>query len=98
MWQVQNDEPVGHLRVRHSKRPRDHPTPIMAHDDGFLLMKMVDNRADVRDQFFHRIVLHTDGLVAIVVTTLVDRDHLELGGQRRHLLAPGIPVIRKTMN
>ncbi len=83
----------------HRERPGDGPAPIMSHNDRFLAFAVVvDHGQLVADEPLHRIVFHTNGLVAEVVAALVVRHDLKVRRQSRHLIAPAVPEVRKAVN
>ena len=96
--EVEYDQLVTGLRIPHREVPGDGATPIMADDGGLLLLEMPDDRPHISDEMFHLVALHAGGFVAAVVASHVDGDNLVAIAERLHLVAPGIPIIRKAVD
>src|SRR5262249_24611778 len=58
----------------------------------------LDDGGDVRDEQAHVVAVDALRLVAQVVATLVDRDHLISVCERGHLVPPRVPEIRKPVD
>ena len=77
MRQVEDDQPVGHLRMRHGEGPGDDAAPVVADDDRLLAPEVRITAATSPTSMAHVVVLDALGLVAQVVAAQVDGDDLE---------------------
>lgn len=98
MWQIQYHEPVNDVRLKHRHRPSDHAAPVVPNYDCLLLALTANDGDNILPEQFHSVVVNAIGLVAQVVTTLINRNDAIAFCERFHLVAPGIPIVRKTVN
>jgi hypothetical protein len=70
----------------------------MADDEGLVLFEVLALGVDVGNVFVQLVIIDALGLLALVVAALVDGHDLEMLGQGRHLVAPGVPEIGKPVN
>ena len=98
MWKIQDHQVVDHLRFGRGKRPGNRPTPIMPYDDRLLFSKVLDDRFNILNQFFHLVPGQALRFATQVVATLIHRHHLKVFGQSGNLLSPRVPIVRKTVN
>src|SRR6266700_1824901 len=98
MGQVEDDQAFCQARKVYGELPGDSPTPVVSDDGGFISSKMANDGLNISYQIAHRIVLTPLRFVTLVVAAQIECDNLEMGGQRNHLVAPGIPEVGKAMN
>ena len=98
MRQVQYDQSSGCLRVSHCKRPGNESSPVMPDNRGLWLFEMIHHGLHIANQLISRVMFNPLGLIALVVSSLVDGHDVEMFCQGRDLIAPGIPEIRKPMD
>ena len=94
---VEHDEPPRRLRVVHREGPRDGTPPVVSDDRRFPLAEGLDQPAHVGDQLGQRVGRDPLGLVALVVAAQVRRDDAKTWRERRDLVTPRIPALRKAV-
>ena len=95
--QVQDHQQIDELWARHGHVPRHRAAPIVAHHDGSRRFLRGHHRGDIRHQQRHGVLLHALGLVALVVAAHVQRGDAKAIRQRRHLVPPRVPEVRKAV-
>jgi len=98
MGQVHDNQPLGHLRISGSKTPGDASSPVMTDDHGAAFAFCPDDRGDISSQQCHIIICFPPRLVAQVVASGIQSGHSILICQSGHLMAPGIPEVRKSVD
>ena len=95
---VQNDQ-MSHRPWRvHGQIPGNHPAPVMADDGGAIRAQRLDQALHIPCQEVQPVLARALGLVGEVIAPQVRRhDPVPRFGQRRQLVAPGIPVLRKSV-
>jgi len=70
----------------------------MPDDHGGVFVESVEESHYVADKMKERVLVDLSGTIALAVTSHVGRNGVEAGlGERRQLVAPGVPRLRKTM-
>jgi hypothetical protein len=64
MRSIENNQAFGHGRKIHGKEPSNNSTPVVAHDNSFILFKVVHNGLDIAYQVRHLIILASLWLIA----------------------------------
>ncbi len=98
MWQVQNHQLVGHLGMGQRERPGDRAAPVVTNDGGALLPGVLDDCRDIGKVIRHGVRRNPIRLVATVVAAQVDGYDVVLARERRHLVSPCVPEVRKSMD
>ena len=77
----------------HRVAPTDPAARVVADERRLLLPEVFDDGLDIADELVECVVLHPLGLIAQVEAALIDGHDLEMLGERRNLVAPGVPEI-----
>src|SRR5215469_7738112 len=98
MGNIEDDQALCLRRKVHSELPGDGPTPVVTDNDSFVSSKMANESLNVSYQVAHRVVLTSLRFIAQIVATQIERNDLETGSKRDHLVAPGIPKVGEAMD
>ncbi|TXT53633.1 MAG: hypothetical protein BAJATHORv1_140013 [Candidatus Thorarchaeota archaeon] len=94
MRRVHHHQPLHQLGIVHTQPPGDHPTPVVAHDEGPLAAEGVDQTPDVGSEPVDGVARHAGRLVAQVIPPLVrHHDPVSSPDQGRDLVVPGVPAL-----
>ena len=87
-------------RMQHSRVPRNRRAPIVTDDDRRRIRReRLDHARDISCHVRHRVSVNIMRLIGAAITAHIDRARGETSSsQRRKLMAPRIPTLRKTVH
>jgi hypothetical protein len=98
MGRIQDHQPLDALGVLHGQQPGQRAAPVVPGDGGGASAQGHNQVGHLWGQHLGSVVAHPGRLVGGVVAGQVGRDHPEAGlGERRYLVAPGVPALREAV-
>src|SRR5215469_4027366 len=98
MGHIEDNQALCQGRKSYCELPGDCTAPVVPDNDGFISSDVADDGLHISYQVIHQVILTSLRFIAKVVAAQIDRYDLEVLGQRSHLVAPGRPENRESMD